>query len=371
MLQKILAAYSASLRDGSNKYFQRISSRGEAGEERSDGSDGLSNLNVNSSSLGEKVTECENESDRKSGMSSLFEERDSPSQIHESLILTKKVLHTKLVPCSREGSKSSQSLSAEDEAVSDSLMVKEIVEENEKLDMKGMLTQEESIAIKDSFTQPMEDENNRKTSVSDVSDQENRSTRTRRCNSLKGNGVNMTVVNKEVITVHHDGHMNTAGHVVDSHPVELRPETECDSFQGEVKQLIQRIQSLEEERDSMREAIQYLKGQNSRLAQLNRIAPEGYEGQTPSQSRNVTKRLPPPEGSSIFSLIKVSLTDCFSNVNIIPFSIAKFFSLLSLFPHSYLFFQHTKIYTYSILFVCMYFLIIICLLYFGKLTCTT
>jgi len=67
-------------------------------------------------------------------------------------------------------------------------MVKEIVEENDKLDMKGMLTQEESIAIKDSFTQPMEDGNNRKTSISDVSDQENKSTRTRRCNSLKGNG---------------------------------------------------------------------------------------------------------------------------------------------------------------------------------------
>lgn len=304
VLQRNLAAYSASLRDGSNKSFQWLSSKGEAGEERSDGSDGLSNLNVDSSSLGEKVTECKNESDRKPGMSYLFEERDSPSHRPESQILTKKVLQTKPVPCSREGSKSSKSLSAEDEMVSDSLMVKEIVEENDKLDMEGRLTQEESITIKASFTQPMEDENNRNSSVSDVSDQENRSTRTRRCNSLKGNGVNMTVVNKEVITVHHDGHMYTAGHVVDSHPVELRPETECDSVQGEVKQLIQRIQSLEEERDSMRQAIQYLKGQNSRLAQLNRIAPEGYEGQTPSKSKNVTKRQPPPEGSSIFSLIK-------------------------------------------------------------------
>ena len=44
VLQKSLSAYSASLRDGSNKPFQRLSSRGEAGEERSDGSDGSSNL---------------------------------------------------------------------------------------------------------------------------------------------------------------------------------------------------------------------------------------------------------------------------------------------------------------------------------------
>jgi len=304
VLQRNLTAYSTSLRDGSNTSFQRHSGKGEAGEESSDGSDGLSNLNVNSSSLGEKVTECENESDRNSGMSYLFEERDSSSQGHGSHILTKKVLQTKPVPCSREGSKSCQRLSAEDEVVSDSLMVKEMLEENDKLDMEGMLTPKESITINASFIQPTKDENNRKSSISDVSDQENRTTRSSRCNSLKRNGVDMTVVNKEVMSVHHDGQMYRAGHVVDSHPVELRPETECDSVQGEVKQLIRRIQSLEEERDSMRQAIQYMKGQNSRLAQLNRIAPEGYEGQTPNKNKNVTRRLPPPQGSSFFSIIK-------------------------------------------------------------------
>lgn len=303
VLQRNLAAYSASLRDGSNNSFRRISSKGEAGEESSDGSDGLSDLNVNSSFLGEKVTERENEIDRKSGMSDLFEERDSSSQRYGPHILTKNVLETKPVPCSEEGSKSRQRLSAEDEVVSDSLMVKEIVEETDKLDMEGMLTPEEAITINASFTQPMEDENKRKSSISDVYDQENITTRSIRCNSPKGNGADMTVVNKEVMSVHCDGDMYTAGHVVDSHPVELRPETEYDSVQAEVKQLIQRIQSLEGERDSMTQAIQYLKRQNSRLAQLNKMAPEGYEGQTSDNSDNVTRRLP-LEGSSYFSIIK-------------------------------------------------------------------
>lgn len=304
VLQRNLAAYSASLRDGSNKSFRRLSSKGEADEESSGGSDGLSVPNVNSSSLGENVTECENERDRKSGMSDLFEERDSSSQRHGSHNLTKKVLETKPVPSSEEGSKSCQRLSAEDEVVSDSLMVKEIVEETDKLDMVGMLTPKGSISINASFTQPMDDENNRKSSRSDVSDQENRTTRSIRCNSLKGNGAYNTVVSKEVMSVHFDGDIYTAGHVVDSHPVELKPETEYDSVQAEVKQLIHRIQSLEEERDSMRQAIQYLKRQNSRLTQLNKMAPEGYEGQTPDKIDSVTRRLPPPEGSSFFSIIK-------------------------------------------------------------------
>eukprot|EP01018_Ginkgo_biloba_P010872 Gb_14972 [translate_table: standard] len=358
VLQKKLATYSASLKEGS-KSHQRVSSdssgisgslMGEAGEESSEENSELSNGNMkgnwipeisntdaNISCSGKKAATSPNVDD-------LTESKFSASDVSKAQSNAARCRGCKSQKgnlfSSKEGSKSHWRRTTDNYGIWNSSVENNgLLSENVKgKQMLQASNSDSSISQlgKKSTGESLDDVTYSKSSANDVFGVQIDTARCRGCRSLKGNGGgvgepdlpmqrhegdrsdraldltkrkgegDVTLVNEEIMPLNYNADTSRAGHGVDNSPTVLPMESRAEPapVEGEVKQLMLRLQALEGERDSMKQAIQSLKREKAHLALLKEIAQHLSEVRAPEKSQNVIKKRTLQENVSIISIIK-------------------------------------------------------------------
>ncbi|XP_057856445.2 uncharacterized protein LOC131065824 [Cryptomeria japonica] len=156
--------------------------------------------------------------------------------------------------------------------------------------------------------------------VDDVPDVKSDDARSGGCEALKGNRDCYGDPGSDSSPQRHigqperspDPNERSEGRRMTAFSVELRTEPDQGPVQSEIKQLIFRIRALEDERQSMKQAIMYFEKENSScLALLKEIARQHYEVQILDERKNHSTRLSPSEGPSILSIIKWILSYIF------------------------------------------------------------
>ncbi|KAH9322474.1 hypothetical protein KI387_017113, partial [Taxus chinensis] len=311
----------------------------KSSDESSDGHDGLLSFKDNGLFTGKRGTASQvmdNGDDKKFSTSNICEdfndnarctgckpmkgnsvclvECNSLPQKYEARFATKGLLKNQqenYLPSSREGSKSPQMFFAD--------AIRESLEGNDRLTNVKMMP-EVSKTENCPLTQAMDDLNNRKCNISDVPDVQNESARSGGCMDLKKNWDCYKDPGPESSPCRHNGQSDRTlefketreGRNMTALPVELGNEPDLGPVQNEIKQLILRIQALEDERRCMKHAIVYFEKENSScLALLKEIARQHYEVKIFDKSKNRTTRRPPSEGLSILSIIKWILSYIF------------------------------------------------------------